>query len=74
LRADLGPEVAGKTDPLVTIGNATAYVLSSTLVPGTVGEYEVDELVPAASQKGAGVPVIVSSGSFRSNTVTITVQ
>ena len=57
-------------DELVTIGDAQAFVVSSTLVPGTVGEYEVDALVPANIQKGPGVTVSVGGG----NTVTMAVQ
>jgi uncharacterized protein (TIGR03437 family) len=60
--------------PTVTIGGAQALVLFSGLAPGSVGEYQVDALVPAASSKGAAVPVIIAIGSATSNTVTIAVQ
>ncbi len=60
--------------PTVTIGGVTATVLFSGLAPGSVGEYQVDALVPAASSKGAAVPVAISIGGATSNTVTIAVQ
>jgi uncharacterized protein (TIGR03437 family) len=58
----------------VTIGGAQAQVLFSGLAPGSVGEYQVDALVPAASPKGAAVPVVIAIGGATSNTVTIPVQ
>jgi uncharacterized protein (TIGR03437 family) len=60
--------------PTVTIGGAPATVLFSGLAPGSVGEYQVDALVPATSSKGGAVPVIIAIGGVTSNTVTITVQ
>jgi trimeric autotransporter adhesin len=71
--------------PMVTIGGAQAQVLFSGLAPGTVGEYQVDALVPAGSAKGAAVPVVIAFGPSEtangvfiggatSNTVTIAVQ
>jgi uncharacterized protein (TIGR03437 family) len=58
----------------VTIGGAPATVLFSGLAPGSVGEYQVDALVPAGSSKGAAVPVVIAIGGVTSNTVTIAVQ
>jgi hypothetical protein len=55
------------TTPTVTIGGAPATVLFSG--PGSVGEYKVDALVPAASSKGAAVPVVIAIGGATSNTV-----
>jgi uncharacterized protein (TIGR03437 family) len=60
--------------PTVTTGGAPATVLFSGLAPGAIGEYQVDALVPAASSKGAAVPVIIAIGGATSNTVTIAVQ
>lgn len=72
--------------PMVTIGGAQAQVLFSGLAPGTVGEYQVNVLVPAGSTKGAAVPVVIAfgpfdaangvfyAGTFNSNAVTIAVQ
>ena len=70
---------------MVTIGGAEAQVLFSGLAPGTVGEYQVNALVPAGSSKGAAVPVVIAFGQSEaangvfiggatSNTVTIAVQ
>lgn len=62
------------TTPVVTIGGVQAQVLFSGLAPGSVGEYQVDALVPAGSSKGAAVPVVIAIGGAASNTVTIAVQ
>jgi uncharacterized protein (TIGR03437 family) len=68
------PLALTSTLPTVTIGGAPATVLFSGLSPGTVGEYQVNVLVPAASAKGAEVPVVLEIGGARSNSVTIAVQ
>lgn len=60
--------------PIVTIGGVQAQVLFSGLAPGSVGEYQVDALVPAGSQKGAAVPIVIAIGGATSNTVTTAVQ
>jgi trimeric autotransporter adhesin len=62
------------TTPIVSIGGVQAQVLFSGLAPGSVGEYQVDALVPASSSKGAAVPVVIAIGGATSNTVTIAVQ
>lgn len=62
------------TTPAVTIGGAQATVLFSGLAPGSVGEYQVNVLVPAGSSKGASVPVVITIAGFVSNTVTIAVE
>ncbi len=62
------------TTPTVTIGGIQAQVLFSGLAPGSVGLYQVDAFVPAASSKGASVSVAITLGGATSNTVTIAVQ
>jgi uncharacterized protein (TIGR03437 family) len=73
------------TTPMVTIGGVQAQVLFSGLAPGSVGEYQVNALVPAGSSKGSAVPVVIAFGDSviangvhiggaTSNTVTIAVQ
>jgi uncharacterized protein (TIGR03437 family) len=62
------------TTPTVMIGGAQADVLFSGLAPGSVGEYQVNVLVPAGSSKGAAVSVVIAIGGATSNTVTIAVQ
>jgi hypothetical protein len=44
------------TNPTVTIGGVPARVLLSGLAPESVGEYQVDALVPASSSKGCRGP------------------
>jgi uncharacterized protein (TIGR03437 family) len=71
--------------PMVTIGGVQAQVLFTGFAPGTVGEYQVNALVPAGSSNGAAVPVVIAFGQSEaangvfiggatSNTVTIAVQ
>jgi len=60
--------------PTVTVGGVSATVLFSGLAPGSVGEYQVDALVPAGSSKGGSVPVVISIGGVVSNAVFIAVQ
>jgi uncharacterized protein (TIGR03437 family) len=61
--------------PVVTIGGAPAGTVSYYgLAPGFAGLYQVNALVPAASAKGASVPVTISMGGTTSNAVTISVQ
>ncbi len=60
--------------PSVTIGRASAQVLFSGLAPGTVGEYQVNALVPANAALGDAEPVVLSIGGVISNTVTMAVQ
>jgi uncharacterized protein (TIGR03437 family) len=73
------------TTPMVIIGGVPAQVLFSGLAPGSVGEYQVNALVPADSSKGSAVPVAIAFGGSAtaggvhiggaaSNTVTIAVQ
>ena len=62
------------TMPTVMIGGAQASVLFSGLAPGSVGEYQVNVLVPGASAKGSAVQVVLAIGGTTSNTVTMAVQ
>jgi uncharacterized protein (TIGR03437 family) len=58
----------------VIIGGAQATVLFSGLAPGSVGEYQVNALVPAGASKGDAVPLVIRVGDAVSNTATIAVQ
>jgi uncharacterized protein (TIGR03437 family) len=49
-------------------------VLFSGLAPGTVGEYQVNVLVPSGVTPGPAVPVVVSIGGVSSNAALIVVQ
>jgi uncharacterized protein (TIGR03437 family) len=62
------------TYPTVMIGGAQASVLFSGLAPGSVGEYQVNALVPAGSARGSAVQVVIAIGGATSNAVTIAVQ
>ena len=57
--------------PDVNIGGLPAEVLSSSLVPGIVGVYQVSIRIPASLAFGAGIPVKLSISGVESNTVTI---
>lgn len=58
----------------VSIGGVSTTALFSGLAPGSVGEYQVDALVPTTSSTGAAVPVVIAVGGVTSNTVTLAVQ
>ena len=60
--------------PFVTVGGAPAQVLFSGLAPGSVGEYQVNVLVPAAASRGPAMPVIMFVGDGVSNLVNIAVE
>jgi uncharacterized protein (TIGR03437 family) len=62
------------TTPTVTIGGVVAGLSYSGLAPGFVGLYQVNAQVPAGASVGDAVPVVISVGSFTSNTVTIAVR
>jgi uncharacterized protein (TIGR03437 family) len=60
--------------PFVTVGGAPAQVLFSGLAPGSVGEYQVNVLAPAAASRGPAMPVIMFVGDGVSNLVNIAVE
>ena len=62
------------TLPLVYIGGVAASVSFSGLVPGEVGLYQVNAIVPGGVAPGLLVPVSLAIGGVSSNTVTIVVQ
>jgi uncharacterized protein (TIGR03437 family) len=62
------------TNPTVRIGGIEAAVLFSGLVPGTVGEYQVNVQVPAGVPAGPAIPVTISIGGSTSNPATIAVR
>jgi len=62
------------TLPVVDIGGRQAQVLWAGLAPGTVGEYQVNAVVPANAPTGDAVPMFLSIGNVISNTVTIALQ
>src|SRR5580700_7846974 len=68
------PPAATTTKPTVTIGGVPAQVQFSGLAPGSVGEYQVNALVPTDAPTGDAIPVVLSIGGATSNTVQIAVQ
>jgi uncharacterized protein (TIGR03437 family) len=62
------------TNPTVKIGGIEAAVLFSGLVPGTVGEYQVNVQVPVGVPSGPAIPVTISIGGSTSNPATIAVK
>ena len=68
------PPATTNTKPVVTVGGVPADVLFSGLAPGSVGEYQVNVLVPANAPTGDAVPLILFIGGVASNTVEIAVQ
>ena len=72
--APSSPPSTTLTMPTVTIGGGSAAVLFSGLAPGFVGLYQVNVEVPSGSTTGNTVPVVISIGGVRSNTVTVAVK
>lgn len=68
------PAATTTTMPVVTIGGVTAKVMSSMLLKGEVGVYEVDALVPVDAPTGDAVPLALTIGGVASNTVTLAIR
>jgi uncharacterized protein (TIGR03437 family) len=66
--------VTSMTYPTATIGGVAAFVSFAGLAPGFVGLYQVNVQVPQGVAAGDSVPVVLSTGSTLSNTVTISVR
>jgi uncharacterized protein (TIGR03437 family) len=62
------------TLPTVMVGGVAATVQFSGLSPYLVALYQVNVQVPAGSQTGNAVPVVLQMGDVQSNTVTIAIQ
>jgi uncharacterized protein (TIGR03437 family) len=60
--------------PQVTIGGVAAPAIFSGLSPGSVALYQVNVQVPAGSQTGNAVPIVIQMGDVSSNTAYIAVQ
>jgi uncharacterized protein (TIGR03437 family) len=59
--------------PIVQIGGMTAPVAFEGVAPGFPGLSQVNVTVPANAPSGAAVPIVISFGSFTSNTATIAI-
>lgn len=62
-----------KITPQVSIGGMPATVSFAGLSPGFVGLYQVNARIPADAPPGSAVPVALSIGRIKSNTVTIAI-
>jgi uncharacterized protein (TIGR03437 family) len=60
--------------PRVTVGGVSAQVLFSGLAPGSVGEYQINILVPANAPSGSADAVVVTIAGAVSNTVTMAIK
>jgi uncharacterized protein (TIGR03437 family) len=58
----------------VTIGGVTAPVAFAGLVPGQVGEYQVNSVIPPGVTPGDQVPVVLKAAGQQSAVVTIAVR
>jgi uncharacterized protein (TIGR03437 family) len=65
------PPSTTTTTPQVMIGGIQASLTFSGLVPGNAGLYQVNVQVPDGVPYGWGIPIVLSIGGVRSNTVTI---
>ena len=67
------PLASTVTSPTVTIGGLPAGVSFSGLAPGSVGLYQVDVQIPGDAAPGDAVPVELTIGGVKSNTVTVAI-
>ncbi|HXE76345.1 MAG TPA: hypothetical protein VNN18_12035 [Candidatus Xenobia bacterium] len=72
--ASANPLSQTTTTPTLTVGGVNTPVLFSGLAPNFVGLYVVTCQVPANAPTGEAVPVTLTLGGVKSNTVTIAVQ
>jgi uncharacterized protein (TIGR03437 family) len=72
--APIDPLAETPTKPTVTIGGATVTAEFAGLVPGLVGEYQVNAEVPSGSATGNAVAVTIAIGGVTSNIVTMAVK
>ena len=63
-----------KQTPTVTIGGQSATVQFSGLVPGTVGLYQINVVVPTGATTGSAVPISLSIGGATTPAATLPVQ
>ena len=71
--ASSGPLSTTLTTPLVSIDGIPANVSFSGLAPGFVGLYQVNAQIPAGVPSGNAIPLVLSIGGVRSNTVTVAI-
>jgi len=57
------PAAAARLQPFVQIGGHPAGIVSANLSPGMIGVYEIQAIVPALSQTGDAVPVVLSNST-----------
>ncbi len=70
-----GSPAAKAVSPVsVTIGGASAQVISAGLIPGTIGWYQVQTTVPTGVAAGDAVPVVLMSAGQVSPAVTMAVR
>jgi uncharacterized protein (TIGR03437 family) len=67
------PLAQTSANPTVTIGGAPAQVLFSGLVPGSIGLYQINAVVPAGASTGSQ-PLVVSENGVNSAAVNVTIQ
>ena len=69
-----GPQVNSAVNSVsATMNNVTAQVISAALVPGNIGRYVVQMVVPSDLGSNATTPVYIAQNAFISNTVTLPV-
>jgi len=58
----------------VTVGDVPAADVTATLLPGLVGVYQVEAVMPSGVQRGSAVPVVVTAAGQASPPVTMAVD
>jgi uncharacterized protein (TIGR03437 family) len=68
------PPPEATNTPQVSIGGITAPVVFAGAAPGFAGLYQITLQVPTGIQTGNAIPVVLTSGTVSSNTVTVAIQ
>ncbi len=67
------PQALTRGAPVVTVGGQRASVRLSSLLPGSVGVWQIQATGPNGAQTGSAVPVTVRFGSITSS-ITVAIQ
>jgi uncharacterized protein (TIGR03437 family) len=57
------PPAVAQVQPIVTIGGVSMPVVYAGLVPGDVGVYQIEVVVPIHIPEGFNIPLVISQGS-----------
>ena len=61
-RLEVWPHIAAVIAPTVTLGGAQMSVEYAGLVPGSIGLYQINAVVPRTAPAGLEIPLVVNQG------------